>query len=420
MVLGGIISSARGSSSLNVNRLRRIKSASPTGGVMNTSKGVFDMTSSSSSSSSSSSGPTVTDDDGRRWRPCAAAAVLNSKNEMLVGERLGRPGSWQAPQGGINADESVVDAAARELYEEVGLEIGRDILLEEGGGGGPNIVKCRYETEGTGSWLEREGYAGQELRWIVFRCASSMLEIDPVFACDLSGMNGEGPEFASVKWESLDYVVDNVWEGKVVPYRMLKERCVPFVTTRWEGRCANLDLGGWWSRDGTRSVGVVEALVARGLTSEDARRKASEPYVQSWRRHESCRGDWIVATYHDDDAGDNDRPRRELHYPIGEFLESYEGTSTIFGSSGSDGGGGGVVKRRCFYLAESDADDGIAHVTVSETPLGREESLRYVKNGELVLRRTFWRVIAATGTPSSYETDGVVSTEVFVKSQTKI
>jgi hypothetical protein len=69
-------------------------------------------------------------------------------------------------------------------------------------------------------------------------------------------------------------------------------------------------------------------------------------------------------------------------------------------------GGGEVVERQFFYMAEADADEGIAHVTISDTPLGREESLRYMKDGELILRRTYW--------PTSCRTDGVVSTEVFV------
>ena len=33
----------------------------------------------------------VTDDDGLKWRLCAGAAVLNSKNQLLIGERIGKP-----------------------------------------------------------------------------------------------------------------------------------------------------------------------------------------------------------------------------------------------------------------------------------------------------------------------------------------
>jgi hypothetical protein len=228
--------------------------------------------------------------------------------------------------------------------------------------------------------------------------------MDPSLVCTLSGSNGERPEFSAVRWEGLDRVVDNVWEKKALPYRALREHCVR-IATRWEERCAKLDLGGRWSRDNVRNVRVEEALVARGLSPNDASRRASEPYLQNWRRHSEARpSEWIVTTYRDDGWIEI---RRELHYPIGEFEERYEGTSTIFGGGADDDDGrGGVVRRRCFYLAEADADGGVAHVAVSKTPLGREESLRYVRNGELILRRTFSPMLGK---------DIVVSTEVFAK-----
>ena len=209
------------------------------------------------------------------------------------------------------------------------------------------MAKCKYETGGTGSWLEREGYAGQELHWVVFRCASSLLETDPTAACNLSGLGGEKPEFSAVRWEALDKVVDEIWEQKSPPYRALRGHCVPLME-RWEGRCAEFDLGGRWSRDNGRNVGVEEAFGARGVSPEDAKRRASEPYVQNWRRHDGRRGEWIATTYYGAGTGGNndEQPRRELHYPMGEFEEVYEGTSAIFG--GNAGGGGGRRQAELF------------------------------------------------------------------------
>lgn len=336
----------------------------------------------------------VIDDEGLKWRSCAGAAVFNSKNEILIGERMGKPGSWQTPQGGVDdGGETTTEAAIRELYEEVGLEDGKHVRLEKMDGEMSSIM-CQYKTEGTGSWLEKEGFAGQELSWTIFRCSDSNLERDPSLACNLSGLNGEKPEFTAVKWESLDWVVDNVWEKKARPYQVLREACVP-IMKRWEERCADLDLSGRWSRDSDRGVDVAEGLVARGLTQETALVKATEPYIQLWKRH-ATKCEWVVTTY---DA-DGIKPRRELHYPVGEFVETYEGTAILFGD-------GGVIQRSCFYLAEKDADDDVAHVTISETPRGREESLRYIKNGELFLQRSFL---------GPGKTDQVVSREVFIRS----
>jgi len=337
----------------------------------------------------------VTDGDGLKWRLCAGAAVFNSKNQLLIGERIGKPGSWQTPQGGVDGgskSESVTEAAIRELYEEVGLEEGKHVLLEKVDSEKSDI-KHRYQTEGTGSWLEKEGFAGQELNWTIFRCADSDLERDPSLVCNLSGLNGEKPEFSAVRWESLDWVVENVWEKKVKPYEVLKEASIP-IMKRWEERCGELDLSGQWSRDSSRGVGVAEGLVARGLTEVNANRKATEPYIQSWDPH-ATKLEWQVTTYHTDGI----KPRRELHYPIGEFTETYEGTATLFGD-------GGVLHRCCFYLAEKDSDDQIAHVTVTDGPRGKEESTRYLKNGDLILRRSFLH---------PERTEKVVSTEVFKK-----
>lgn len=347
----------------------------------------------------------VLDGDGSKWRLCAGCAVFNSRNEILIGERIGKEGSWQAPQGGVDATikngeiETVAQAAARELFEEVGLETGKHVLLETFRTDIMSPIKCRYKTEGTGSWLEKAGFLGQELNWIAFRCADSSLEIDPNSVCNLSGLNGEAAEFSSVKWMSLDWValIENVWEAKRGPYEALRDGCVD-ATKNWDDRCAKMDLSGKWSRDSSRTEGLKEALMARGISEETAIKHAEEPYVQKWQRlNGNGQCEFKVITYDQD----TDKIHRELTYPIGRFTEAYEGKSMLFG--GSDGG---LIERHCFYCAEKDADDKIAHVTLSQTPRGREESRRFVRNGELVLRRSFWH---------SWGTDKVVSTEVFVR-----
>jgi len=142
----------------------------------------------------------VTDDDGFKWRLCAGAAVLNSKNQLLIGERIGKPGVWQAPQGGVDGGptpETFTEAAIRELYEEVGLKKNDHVLLEHIDCELPMPLKCKYKTTGTGGWLENAGFVGQELNWVIFRCANSTLEREPSLISKLSGLNGEDPEFSA-------------------------------------------------------------------------------------------------------------------------------------------------------------------------------------------------------------------------------
>lgn len=56
------------------------------------------------------------------YRENVGMVVFNSHGDVLVGERLNFPGSWQFPQGGIDPGESVEDAVERELFEEVGIK----------------------------------------------------------------------------------------------------------------------------------------------------------------------------------------------------------------------------------------------------------------------------------------------------------
>jgi len=162
----------------------------------------------------------------------------------LIGERVGLPGSWQCPQGGVDDSdpngetearrtrgETLAEAAARELYEEMGLEVGLHVeLTKELSGsaisGSDDIdgaSPVRYETTGTGSWLEKNGFAGQELRWAVFRCVSDELRRDPARTCDLGGKNGETAEFTDVRWEEVDKAIEKVWEKKRGPYESLRK-----------------------------------------------------------------------------------------------------------------------------------------------------------------------------------------------------
>lgn len=65
------------------------------------------------------------------YRPCAGILLLNSNDQIFVGERLDRPGAWQMPQGGIDEGESPEVAALRELEEEIGVRADQVQLLAQ-------------------------------------------------------------------------------------------------------------------------------------------------------------------------------------------------------------------------------------------------------------------------------------------------
>lgn len=56
------------------------------------------------------------------YRPNVCIILRNRNGQVLLGERLGTPGAWQFPQGGIDEDELDAEQAVyREINEELGI-----------------------------------------------------------------------------------------------------------------------------------------------------------------------------------------------------------------------------------------------------------------------------------------------------------
>lgn len=57
------------------------------------------------------------------YNPNVAIVVYDEiKGLCLAGNRANKQHAWQFPQGGIEAGESIIEAAKRELFEEMGLK----------------------------------------------------------------------------------------------------------------------------------------------------------------------------------------------------------------------------------------------------------------------------------------------------------
>ncbi len=59
--------------------------------------------------------------DEKGYRPNVGMIIINKENKVFWGRRIGQQ-SWQFPQGGIDENESIIDAMYRELWEETGLK----------------------------------------------------------------------------------------------------------------------------------------------------------------------------------------------------------------------------------------------------------------------------------------------------------
>jgi len=115
---------------------------------------------------------TEADAAGRPYRPGVGIMLLNAAGEVLVAQRIDMPsGAWQMPQGGIDAGETPIDAAWREMQEEIGTR--KATLLAESRGW------YRYDLPAellSRLWQGR--FRGQEQKWFAFRFAGTDADID--------------------------------------------------------------------------------------------------------------------------------------------------------------------------------------------------------------------------------------------------
>ncbi len=115
--------------------------------------------------------------------------VLNSKNKVFVGKRKDNPvDKWQMPQGGVNSNETYLNAMKRELYEETSIK----------------NIKILKEID---EWLEYElpknllgiiwkgKFRGQKQKWFIIRFIGDDNEIN---------VNTDCPEFIEWKWIEMD------------------------------------------------------------------------------------------------------------------------------------------------------------------------------------------------------------------------
>ena len=62
--------------------------------------------------------------DSNGFRSNVGIILVSAENRLFFARRVGGQDAWQFPQGGIQKDETVQEALYRELYEEIGLNIG--------------------------------------------------------------------------------------------------------------------------------------------------------------------------------------------------------------------------------------------------------------------------------------------------------
>lgn len=124
------------------------------------------------------------------YRPNVGIMLLNDQWRALVGHRIGESGeAWQMPQGGIGDGETPLEAAYRELKEELGVVSAEFIAESE--------AWFRYDfPPGAELGPEKAGLRGQRQKWIILRFTGEDREID---------LNGtDAPEFDAWRWTPVN------------------------------------------------------------------------------------------------------------------------------------------------------------------------------------------------------------------------
>ena len=126
--------------------------------------------------------------------------LLNKKKKVFVGKRIDiKSEAWQMPQGGINKDEKLEDAAYRELYEETGIKKAKIILKSKKWFQYSIPLPLRKKL-----WKGR--YLGQKQKWFLMKFGGNEKK-------DIN-LNINKAEFCNWKWVNL-----NELENLIVPFK---------------------------------------------------------------------------------------------------------------------------------------------------------------------------------------------------------
>jgi len=134
--------------------------------------------------------------------------LLNYKNNIFIGKRIDNTkNSWQMPQGGVDKNENLFEAAKRELAEETSVK----------------SIELIKELD---KWLEYDlpknllgkiwngKYRGQRQKWFIVKFMGKNNEIN---------VKTKKPEFSDWKWISVSELPNIAINFKINIYKKIKE-----------------------------------------------------------------------------------------------------------------------------------------------------------------------------------------------------
>lgn len=155
-------------------------------------------------------------DDG--YRPNVGIVISNRQGQVFWARRVNHDG-WQFPQGGVNRDETLVEAMYRELKEEAGLSRDQVQVLAHTKHWLHYDLPRRFLRHQRRRANNRINFKGQKQVWFLLE----LLEDDSAVSLE----NGlDTPEFDAWRWVETDFALKNIVDFKRSVYRKaLTELC---------------------------------------------------------------------------------------------------------------------------------------------------------------------------------------------------
>ena len=135
--------------------------------------------------------------------------VVCKKGKVLLCARADSSAyNWQFPQGGIEKDENIVEAAKRELFEETGIKSIK--LIKQ--------MPCsiKYDFPINNKCHRIPGYKGQDQHWVCFEFLGDDDEIN-------FETNPEEIEFKAFEWADISEAPKRIIEFKKDVYLRVAE-----------------------------------------------------------------------------------------------------------------------------------------------------------------------------------------------------
>lgn len=149
------------------------------------------------------------------YRQGVGMMVLNTHKQVFVARRIDFPsGAWQMPQGGIDPGEAPLEAALRELREEIGTSNVR--MIAE--------TKEWYHYDLPSHLIKRlwKGrYRGQQQKWFAMEFLGNETEIN---------LNTAHPEFSEWQWISLSELPALAVSFKQKTYQQIMREFLPHIS----------------------------------------------------------------------------------------------------------------------------------------------------------------------------------------------